>query len=93
MNALENGLHAFVDAVDPYFKPVEDLIASWVQWSLRHANMYVVVGIVSCLAMPFYMAFVAVYSVISFRASQRMIKGKNIQNILYVITQPGDEAK
>ena len=52
--------------------------------------MYVVVGIVSCLAMPFYMAFVAVYSVISFRASQQVIKGKNI---LYVITQPGDEAK
>ena len=69
MNAIENGIHAFVDAVDPYLGPVEDLIASWVQWSLRHANIYVVVGIVSCLAMPFYMAFVAVYSVISFRAS------------------------
>ena len=82
METLESGLHYFVDTIDPYFTPIENIIASWVQWSLTHANIYVVVGLVSLLVFPFYMAATAMYSAITIRAQQKVIKGKNI---LYVI--------
>ena len=78
-----------MDTISNYFKPFEDFLSGIVNYSLQHANVYVVVGILSIIALPFYMLFNAITTVISVRARQSEIKGKNI---LYVIAHPDDES-
>ena len=68
---------------------LESIIEGTISYGLEKGNIYVLVIVLTILALPAYYAFNAITKVAWTRAQQAVIEGKNI---LYVIAHPDDEA-
>ena len=78
-----------METLENFANYFESYIEAFITYGLSKCNIYVLVIILTIMALPSYYAFSAITKVAWIRSTQSVIAGKNI---LYVIAHPDDEA-